>query len=97
MVCPRMLFTSTFSSGIGREKRILKPVLGDVVMVCNPAKHNDAKYGIVEDFKSEQTMIIRYKGDNKGTIVPTRLVIPLVDGCLSSGTADLVEGYGGLC
>ena len=37
-------------------------------------------------------MIIRYKGDNKGTIVPTRLVIPLVVGCIISGTADLVEG-----
>ena len=51
-----------------------------------------SKYGIVENFKSEQTLINRYKGDNKVTIVPTRLVIPLVAGCLIGGTADLAEG-----
>ena len=61
-------------------------------MVFNPAKLNDAKYGIVERFKSDQSLIIRYKGDSKGTIVPTRLVIPLVDGCIIGGTADLAEG-----
>ena len=85
-------YDPTCLSGSGRGKRILKPRIGDVVMVCNPAKHNDAKYGIVENFKSEQTLIITYIVDNKGTIVPTRLVIPLVAGCLINGTADLVEG-----
>ena len=53
------------------RKRILKPELCDVVMVCNPAKKNDAKYGIVvKDFKSEQTLIVRYKGDNKRNSCP---------------------------
>ena len=69
-------YDPTCPSGPGRGKRVLKPNIGDVVMVCNPAKHNDAKYGIVEGFKSDQSLSVRYKGDSKGTIVPTRLGIP---------------------
>ena len=84
-------YDPTCPRGPGRGKRVLKPNIGDVVMVCNPEKHNDEKYGIVEGFKSDQSLIIRYKGDSKGTIVPTRLGIPLAAGCLLV-TADVVEG-----
>ena len=75
-------YDPTCPKGPGRGQRILKPNIGDVVMVCNPEKHNDAKYGIVEGFKSDQSLIIMFKGDTKGTIVPTRLGIPLAVGCL---------------
>ena len=91
-VLRRGSYDPTCPSGPGRGKRTIKPEIGDVVMVCKPAKHNDAKYRILERFKSEQSLIIRYKGDSKGTIVPTRLVITLVAGCLLGGTADLAEG-----
>ena len=63
-VCPK---------GLGRGKRVLKPNIGDIIMVCNPDKHNDAKYGIVEGLKSDPSLIIRFRGDSKGTSVPTRL------------------------
>ena len=75
-------YDRTFPRGPVRGKRVLKPNIGDVVMVCKPEKHNDEKYGIVEGFKSDQSLIIRFKGDSKGTIVPTRLGIPLAVGCL---------------
>ena len=74
----------------GRGKRVLKPNIGDIVMVCNPEKHNDAKYGIVEGFKSDQSLVIRFKGNSKGTIVPTKLGIPLAVGCLLVA-ADVAE------
>ena len=60
-------------------------------MVCNPDKHNNAKFGVVEGFKSDQSLIIRFRGDSKGTVVPTRWGIPLAAGCLLV-TADVVEG-----
>ena len=75
----------------GRGKRVLKPNIGDIVIVCNTEKHNDAKYGIVEGFKSDQSLVIRFRGDSKGTIVPTKLGIPLAAGCLLVA-ADVVEG-----
>ena len=68
--------------GPGRGKRVLKPNIGDVIMVCNPDKHNDAKFGVIEGFKSDQSLIIRFRGDSKGTVVPTKLGIPLAAGCL---------------
>ena len=77
--------------GTGRGKRVLKPNIGDIVMVCNPEKHNDAKFGVVEGFQSDQSLNIRFRGDNKATIVPTRLGIPLTAECLLA-TADNVEG-----
>ena len=54
-------------------------------------KHNDAKFGVIEGFKSDQSLIIRCRGDHKGTVVPTRLGIPLAAGCLLV-TADVIEG-----
>ena len=36
--------------GAERGKRIRKPNIGDIVMVCYPKNHNDAKFGIVEGF-----------------------------------------------
>ena len=77
--------------GIGRGKRVLKPNIGDIVMVCNPEKHNDAKFGVVEGFQSDQSLNIRFRGDKKATVVPTRLGIPLAAACLLT-TADIVEG-----
>ena len=77
--------------GTERGKRVIKPNIGDIVMVCNPEKHNDAKFGVVEGFQSDQSLNIRFRGDNKATIVPTRLGIPLAAGCLLA-TADIVEG-----
>ena len=77
--------------GIGRGKRVLKPNIGDIIMVCNPEKHNDAKFGVVEGFQSDQTLNIRFRGDKKATAVPTRLGIPLAAACLLT-TADIVEG-----
>ena len=59
-------------------------------MVCNPEKHNDAKFGVVEGFQSDQTLNIRFRGDKKATAVPTRLGIPLAAACLLR-TADTVE------
>ena len=59
-------------------------------MTCNPEKHNDAKFGIVEGFKSDQTLHVRYRGDKKATEVPTRLGIPLAAACLLK-TADIAE------
>ena len=41
-------------NGPGRVKKVLKPNIGDIVMVCNPEKHNDTEYGVVEGFKSDQ-------------------------------------------
>ena len=76
--------------GAGRGKRILTPSIGDIIMTCNPDKHNDAKYGIVEGFKSDQTLQVRYRGDKKATEVPTRLGIPLAAACLLK-TADVAE------
>ena len=49
--------------GPGREKRVLKPIIG---LVCNPDKHNDAKFGVVKGFKIDQSLIIRFRGDSKG-------------------------------
>ena len=76
--------------GVGRGKRVLKPNIGDIIMTCNPDKHNDAKYGIVEGLKSDQTLQVRYRGDKKATEVPTRLWIPLAAACLFK-TSD-IEG-----
>ena len=77
--------------GTGRGKRVLKPNIGDIIMTCNPEKRNEAKFGIVEGFKSDQTLNVRYRGDKKATEVPTRLGIPLAAACLLR-TADIVEG-----
>ena len=44
----------------------------------------------MEGFKSDQSLIIRYKGDSKGIVVPIRLGIPLAVGCLL-GAADTAE------
>ena len=79
-VCPK---------GPGRGKRVFKPNIGDIV--CNPEKHNDAKYGVVEGFKSDQSLVTRFRGDSKGTVVPTKLGIPLAAGFLLVA-ADVVDG-----
>ena len=77
--------------GPGKGKRVLKQNIGDVIMIYNPDKYNDVKFGVVDGFKSDQSLIIRFREDRKDTVVPTKLGIPLAAGCLLV-TADLVEG-----
>ena len=76
----------------GRGKRKLSPTVGDVVMVNPKEKWDNAKYGIIEKIKSDQTVVVRFKGAKQGTITPTRLIIPLSARCLVGGKpADIVE------
>ena len=57
--------------GTGRGKQVLKPNIGDIVIVCNLEKHNDAKFGVVEGFR-----VINHSTSDSEGIIKRKLCPP---------------------
>ena len=70
-------------------------------MTVNPDKHNDARYGIIDERLSDSSVSITFRGKTLSEKVPTRLVIPLVGECLVGDkvakTASLQKGVYSVC
>ena len=68
----------------GRIKAIVKPTVGDIVLVKEDEKFGYSKFGVVTEIPSQQTLRIRVRnGDKVGFIErPQSITVPIVAQCL---------------